>query len=377
MSRNVGYYYSKPAINTNESGPTQPRNTLTRYKYDKLTALNLLDIDSKNSILNRLEDIDSQVKIDANNIDMNNDSFEFSFSGGSKSNRKNKTKNKTKNQKGGQVFQNLANLLMPMGKTQLVSLITLLTLNHFKMYGKMKTYHKSKSVKSKSKSQKGGYLGGLERILAPMGHNALVVVLTLLLMDHFISKKNKSKMKGGANANDTLSKNEAKKLLINSLNTKNQSGGSLWTSIQLTVAPMGLNNFTATALLLVLNRLAKVRSTKHKQYGGAYIATTLSNILMPLGVNKFLTTLGLVVLVELKKGKKKKQKGGKKKNIKNMKGGSSCMFGDSNCGWGDDALEVVGDKALNYSNDLTQFGCKVKEWGADLLVQKDGQYSCI
>ena len=263
---------------------------------------------------------------------------------------------------GGNCFQGLASFLAPLGKNQLMAVIVLFVLNYF-----------NKQFYKKYKQSGGNYVDMAEKTLAPLGKNALLVVAALLLFDYF-TKNYKMKMKGGDNT--------FMKKIIKLLQAKHkQSGGMIINQLQKIVAPMGGNMFVATGLLILLNELFKGK--KLKQKGGSNLFCVLRKLLMPLGINSFLVVLGLIALT--KSQKDRKQKGGNNScngcsgcggilNFDKLNGGYGCK----NCGCGDNALEVVGDKALNYSLDYKQFGCKIPEWGYNLHVNgPDGQTKCI
>ena len=193
-------------------------------------------------------------------------------------------------------------------------------------------------------------MGIAEKTLTSLDKNTLLVVAGLLLLNYLTKNK---KMVGGSNDRFT-------KRLVSILENKyKQKGGMIMNNLTKIIAPMGNTKFMATVLLVVLNNLF---DGKHKQKGGANLMYTLYQLLMPMGVDSFLVMLGLVGLTH--SGFGKKHKGG--------------YYGDNNCGCGSNSLEVVGDKALNYSKDLTQFGCKIPTWGSNLFVNgPDGQSKCI
>ena len=262
---------------------------------------------------------------------------------------------------GGQCFQNLVRFIAPLGKTQLMAVIVLFVMNHFK-----------KNFLGKSSKQSGGgynYVDMAGKALAPLGKNALVVVAALLLLNYF-TKNRSGKMKGGDNTKFM------KKLveLLKSKHNKKQKGGNILANLNKIIAPMGGNMFVATALLLLLNNLFEDKHDR-KQKGGVNLICALRQLVMPMGINSFLTTLGLISLTRIRK-----QKGGDCGcgGILNVGKQSGGVYGCKNCGCGDNALEVVGDKALDYSLDLKQFGCKIPEWGYNLQVNgPDGQTKCI
>lgn len=262
----------------------------------------------------------------------------------------------SKKQIGG-ALQNFINILMPLGKNKLMALIILLVLDHFNKYKKI---------------QRGGsmsYIDIAEKTLAPLGKNALLVIAALLLLDYLSNKK--TKLIGG-NINNTFQKK-----LIQLLQSKHnkQKGGAIINNLYGIIMPLGVNNFSATTLLILLDVLFSKKNIS--QRGGGNLFCVLRKLLMPMGINKFLATLGLVALTQT--NKERKLKGGDNDcgcgGLLNQKGGT---FGNNNCGCGNNALEVVGDKALNYSKNLQQFGCKMPEWGYNLYVDgPQGQTKCI
>lgn len=265
----------------------------------------------------------------------------------------------TFSQSGGNIieysFNYFVNLLAPLGKDRLMAVIVLLVLNHFKKFNK----------------QVGGsanYLAMAEKTLAPLGKNVLVVMGALLLLDYFT--RNKKMLGGGDNA--------FMKKLVELLRSKyKQTGGNMIAQLSKIVMPAGINVFKATTLLILLDRLFK--GNKRRQQGGCPLLDALRQAIAPLGINKLLTAMGLIALTQTNtKFKKHLQKGGDcgcggiLKKAGQSGGG---LFGSDNCNCGANTLEVVGDKALNYSMDLQQFGCKIPEWGSNLLI--DGQAKCL
>jgi len=162
------------------------------------------------------------------------------------------------------------------------------------------------------KMQGGSYVMQAEKVLMPMDKTALITIAGLLLL-HYLT--NKKKMKGG----DMFQKKLIK--LLKKTHNEKMKGGIVLDNVYKIIAPMGTNTFLATSLLIILNRLFT-----------------------------------------------KKMKGGDDC-------GDSCQSGgkkDCNCGKAKGGrIEVVGDKALNYSPNLQQFGCKVPSWGYNIKVNGD------
>lgn len=188
-------------------------------------------------------------------------------------------------------------------------------------------------------------------------------------------------------------------------------GGNIMTMIN------GLNKtkLMAVIALLVLNYFKKWNK---KQSGGGYI-DNVHKILRPMSKNMLMVIAGLLLLHYFTVGSKKmrggdgklkellgnnydniaKISGGKKFNAKELLDALNKLFcskeGDKQrggmniyeivgeyfggkCGNGSNALEVVGDKALDYSKDFKQFGCTIPEWGYNLKVNGPyGQTKCI
>jgi len=167
----------------------------------------------------------------------------------------------TKNMKGGMALRGavttLGNLIAPMGKNSLISLVVILFINHLV------------SAKKVTKKQMGGSLGEYLKIFVPMGKNDLVSLASILLIHYFVKNKKK----------------------------RIQKGGALLTDVSKLLAPLGVDQFGTAIVLLILNEAVKHKSknTKKKQKGGD-IVHPLVNLVAPLGVNAFVTTGVLVAL---------------------------------------------------------------------------------
>lgn len=234
---------------------------------------------------------------------------------------------------GGMCFQKIMNILAPMGKIQLISVIGLLVMNYYKRW---------------NKKQSGGmYFNNMEKILIPMDKNLLLIIGTLLLFNYILNIK-KNNQKGGTKLNNKLE--ELIKYNCNECKVKfNQTGGNLINNIYNIIIPYyngGINMFAATSLIIILNELFMGKKTQKggEIMEGKKLFNSIDELLKSLGINKKI----------------------------NMKGGNYNYI------IGKQPLEVVGDKALNYSKDLKQFGCKIPEWGYNLRVNGPcGQTHCI
>lgn len=219
----------------------------------------------------------------------------------------------------GSCLQKLVTFLLPFNKSQLAAVIGLLVMNNFKI---------------SSKKQAGGsYLNNMERVLMGMSKNVLVVVGGLLLLDYFTGKKKQSG--GGCGCGIKLNK-------ILEYDETIQSGGSNQIS-SIISGIVGSKNFIATGLLLLLHNWFK-KGKKHTMSGGGNFIDVIRNLIIPMKLDMFMVTLGLIALTKFVT----------KRHRKTQKGGNG------------ERIEVVGDKPLNYTKDLKQFGCKIPEWGSDL-----------
>ncbi len=162
--------------------------------------------------------------------------------------------------------------------------------------------------KSHQKKQSGGFVGELSqfspiqavsKIISPMGTNALTAMIVLIFIHHFMKKRGKgkkAKMMGGASS-----------------------------SLEAVLAPMGRANLLVLAGVLLLHHFAMMKLKKSKsltmlkggkkktQRGGG-ILSVLEQLLAPLGVNAFGAS---VVLIGIRHAFMKKKRGGMKGGAKN------------------------------------------------------------
>ena len=259
----------------------------------------------------------------------------------------------------GHAFQGAYEVLNPLDKTALMAVIVLFVMNYIN--------------KNRYKVQLGGggnmmidsYLSGAENILSPMSKNALIVVASLFLIKYLVNRLKKNK-KGGSKKEDRdkeFFKKLTKIIKKNNIKFEKQKGGMVVDTLYTIVSPITANASTlsVSALLILLNKLFKSygKTTIKKSGGGGYeIYTLLKEIITPLGIDSFLVAIGLTTLT-------KKFKGGNcgcyDENIKPASKRSKKIkkYG---------GVEVVGDKALNYSSQLQQqFGCVIPTWGENLI----------
>ena len=261
----------------------------------------------------------------------------------------------------GQIFQGLYSFVYPLDANSLMAVIILFVLQRFQ----------------KNRMHVGGgggsYIETAAQVLAPLGKNTLVAMAALLLMTYLIKKVKKQKGGQCGDKKDIFLTN-----IINILKTNHkQRGGVIMDTMYKIVEPatsVGASAISVSALLIALNKLFKgSKGSKGKYQGGAAIIPLLGNALAPLGINNFLVAVGLTSLTKYSK----KLGGGKKEKKEIMDNISGCQLmggkrykkKDKNCGCplsGGNALEIVGDKALNYSKNIPQFGCNIPEWGENL-----------
>jgi hypothetical protein len=184
-----------------------------------------------------------------------------------------------------QAIKQLSYMLQPLKEVDLVQLNIKLFLDDL---------HRKKPIKSKRLLEKSD---DIQKIMLPLGKNNLLILGSLLLLNHYAKeslslkkngielKKNIHIMKGG---NDTL------------------------TSI---LTPLGLNQLGASVVLVLLQQAffnKKISFNKKTQIGGV---SPLKELIAPLGTNAFIATGLLIVLEKLitnqfKKNKSKKLVGG-------------------------------------------------------------------
>ena len=168
----------------------------------------------------------------------------------------------------------LANIIAPLGKNNLLVIASLLLLHYFAVEQNKENDIKvnNKKIKTSTKNIQGGnsFIGSLNKILAPTGINSLgSVVILALLHEAFVNNKKDNDMQSGGNPLKNL------------------------------IAPLGTNAFIATGLLIVLQKLfvEKVKymntddNDKKKMIGGKINQhiEKLFNLVAPISFNIFTT----------------------------------------------------------------------------------------
>jgi len=177
----------------------------------------------------------------------------------------------------------LSSIIFPMDNNSLIALVVLLITNHFVYL---------KKTKKSTKTKKGGDLTDYFNIFLPMSKNNLLTLASILLIHYFVKNKNK----------------------------KIQKGGALFTEISNILAPLGVNQFGTSVILLLLNQAVNFKTAKtpktpkSKKKGGSF-ENPLVELIAPLGLSAFISTGILTILNEIFKKKNDPL------NIKTKKGG--------------------------------------------------------
>jgi hypothetical protein len=193
------------------------------------------------------------------------------------------------------IINQLGDLIAPLGKNELVSLIVILAVNEFGKYTFAKT----------SKTQKGGSIfEELINVILPMSKNDVIVLASILLLNYFNQNKD-----------------------VNQKSKKIKHGGSnIYGEIVDLLAPLGVNAFGASIVILFLNEIFnKKQKGGSSKLGGSYV-DSISELVTPLGVNAFFSVVILTLLSKLfdkasygsKSGIKEKKSDLRKKLSKNL-----------------------------------------------------------
>jgi hypothetical protein len=211
-------------------------------------------------------------------------------------------KSKSKNNTNITQFHAIREVSYLLGPLQINALITVI----------VKTFLKILSLgKPKKSKQIGGYIQELESILAPLGKNNLLVLASLLLLHHFAVEKP-------------------------SINSMQKGGDSFLNSVSSILAPIGLDQFGTSVVLIVLqqafskslqnkqnkdNKQKKQKNDK-PQSGG----NPLKELIAPLGTDAFIATGLLIILEKLFTNKVNTIKKIEKEPNKKLKGGNFSKY---------------------------------------------------
>ena len=182
------------------------------------------------------------------------------------------------------VIKQLGNLIAPLGKSALASLVVILALNEFGKY----------SYAKKHKTQKGGNIfNELVTTVLPMSKNDLLALASILLLNYF----NQQHHKGHTG--------------------KKKGGSTIYGEVVNLLAPIGVNAFGASVIILFLNDIFRKRH-KHKggmhheeehmmggmhqeqdQMMGGTFVQNIGQLVAPLGPNAFFSVGILTILSQL------------------------------------------------------------------------------
>ena len=240
-----------------------------------------------------------------------------------------------KKQKGGSgLISGLSSKLMPMSKNNLLVLVSLLLINYFM------------HLRKTTKTQKGGGLGQLTTVLAPIGTNAFVTAFLLVMSNSFLSKSKRRK--------------------------RSQSGGSgILANLEKLLMPLGATKFTVAALLVALNNVFRA---KRGQKGGSM--QTLTTLLVPKGFEVFLTTSGLVALSKVKKADVKKAEKMIKKEVKKTKKTARKILKGGDCGCMEGG-ERRRNRRRNNNKCATKPNETIKFNGKNIKMRKGGLHCAL
>lgn len=139
---------------------------------------------------------------------------------------------------------------------------------------------RKKKTKTAFTEQFGGNVAGFQDLIAPLGKNNLLVLGALLLLHFFAVKKSKP-----SESNGVLRK-------IREDYEIKKGGSSVMHGLTNILAPLGINAFGASVLLVLLEE-SFGKKTKEIQSGG----NPLKSLIAPLGTNAFIAT-GLLIILE-------------------------------------------------------------------------------
>lgn len=241
-----------------------------------------------------------------------------------------------KKQKGGSgLISGLSSKLMPMSKNNLLVLVSLLLINYFM------------HLRKTTKTQKGGGLGQLTTVLAPIGTNAFVTAFLLVMSNSFLSKSKRRK--------------------------RSQSGGSgILANLEKLLMPLGATKFTVAALLVALNNVFRA---KRGQKGGSM--QTLTTLLVPKGFEVFLTTSGLVALSKVKKADVKKAEKMIKKEVKKTKKTAKKILKGGDCGCMEGGERRRNRRRRNNKKCPTKPNETIKFNGKNIKMRKGGLHCAL
>lgn len=145
-------------------------------------------------------------------------------------------------------------MLAPLGANALAGAVALLFMDEM-----------LRKRKITSKKQLGGSIGDYVSIFLPMGKNSLVALASILLLNHYVVKKNSRKHR------------------------THKGGNLIMADVGKLLAPLGVNAVGSSLILLLLSRCVSSKTMKKQQKGGGSLQP-LIGLIAPLGMNMFIAT---------------------------------------------------------------------------------------
>lgn len=155
--------------------------------------------------------------------------------------------------------QEVGRIISPLTVNALAGMVALLFMNEM-----------MRKKKITSKKQLGGTIGDYVSMFVPMGKSSLVALASILLLNHYVVKKNSRKHK------------------------THKGGNLIMADVGKLLAPLGVNALGTSLVLLLLNRCISKKTVKKQQKGGSL--QPLIGMIAPLGINTFIATGVLTIL---------------------------------------------------------------------------------
>lgn len=155
--------------------------------------------------------------------------------------------------------QEVGRIISPLTVNALAGMVALLFMNEM-----------MRKKKITSKKQLGGTIGDYVSMFVPLGKSSLIALASILLLNHYVVKKNSRKHK------------------------THKGGNLIMADVGKLLAPLGVNALGTSLVLLLLNRCISKKTVKKQQKGGSL--QPLIGMIAPLGINAFIATGVLTVL---------------------------------------------------------------------------------
>ena len=155
--------------------------------------------------------------------------------------------------------QEVGRMISPLTVNALAGMVSLLFMNEM-----------MRKKKITSKKQLGGTIGDYVSMFVPLGKSSLIALASILLLNYYVVKKNSRKHK------------------------THKGGNLIMADVGKLLAPLGVNAFGTSLVLLLLNRCISKKIVKKQQKGGSL--QPLIGMIAPLGINTFIATGVLTLL---------------------------------------------------------------------------------